>query len=120
MGYVYDVLIARSFCSPPKDGVSCWGFSSPRLVTRRQCPRANENRISNELSHRVAIAAQVYDGQLDLENLIGHASTLAKPPVKQRIYAFDLLAREFYNAEGNLTLQEDIYNRTARSAEHFG
>ena len=56
----------------------------------------------------------------ELEDLLRYTkNNLARPPVKQRIYAFDLLAKDFYNAEGNLTLQQDIHDRAMRSAEHF-
>lgn len=71
---------------------------------------------------------QIYGGSMpqkihvghELEDLLGYAkSHLAKPPVKQRIYAFDLLAHEFYLAENNTELQQDIHDRASRSAEHF-
>eukprot|EP00959_Pyramimonas_sp_CCMP1952_P466342 9489818-Pyramimonas_sp.AAC.2 len=63
---------------------------------------------------------QLYDGERTQEAFIKYVSRLAKPPSMQRIYAFDLMAREFYNAAGDPAKQEEVMGRANRTAQHFG
>eukprot|EP00242_Pyramimonas_sp_CCMP2087_P008927 CAMPEP_0198197324 /NCGR_PEP_ID=MMETSP1445-20131203/932_1 /TAXON_ID=36898 /ORGANISM="Pyramimonas sp., Strain CCMP2087" /LENGTH=313 /DNA_ID=CAMNT_0043866583 /DNA_START=55 /DNA_END=996 /DNA_ORIENTATION=+ len=61
----------------------------------------------------------MYTGGRTLEAFMAYAARLAKPPTAQRIYAFDLMAREFFHAAGNATKQKEVRDRTARTAAHF-
>jgi hypothetical protein len=63
--------------------------------------------------------AQMYTGGRTLEAFMAYAARLAKPPTAQRIYAFDLMAREFYHAAGDAAKQEETRDRAVRTAALF-
>jgi len=62
----------------------------------------------------------MYEAERTVEAFMKYVARLAKPPTMQRIYAFDLLAREFYNAAGDTAKQEEVMGRANRTAQHFG